>query len=367
MSPLIDSGYDWWPDWQTTDTWPPSSQVNTMPSLVAAPQFTVGWSGADVGMAGIMSFDIQYRDGQNSTWTSWLTATSQISATFTGQYGHTYYFRSRARDYANNLEAYPNSPDAMTTIYQYAASGQILDNREQSVAVANVQTNPTAMNTGVSRHDGTYDLYFAADGIYTLTTVRSNFGQLPPLLNVTVPNSNSLPTLYLSPLDNQLSDSHFESGDLSAWNPNGDLTPTITSIAHTGNYAALLGGMVPTDTITTGPWYSTVEQTVNVSPTIISGTLSLLYRVDAVDPLSDTLNAYLIGANNVLTFTLPVTTSGWAHAWLDASAWNDPTATLEIDFVTGSAGRTTAAILDEITWGSAIGGSRAVFLPMVNR
>ena len=139
------------------------------------------------------------------------------------------------------------------------------------------------------------------------------------------------------------------------------------STAHTGNCTALLGGMVPTDTVTTSPWHSSIEQTIHVSPTMISGTLSLLYRVDAVEPLSDTLNAYLVGANDVLTFTLPVTTSGWTHAWFDVSAWNEPTTTLKIDFVIAETGREARIILDEITWGSAIEGSRAVFLPIARR
>jgi hypothetical protein len=80
-----------------------------------------------------------------------------------------------------------------------------------------------------------------------------------------------------------------------------------------------------------------------------------------------TLNAYLVGANGALTFTLPVTTSGWAHAWFDASAWTEPTATLKIDFAVGGVGREARVILDEITWGSAITGPHPVFLPLVSR
>jgi Tol biopolymer transport system component len=363
---LTNSGRDWWPDWQTTDVSAPSSSVTTS-AWSGTITFPVQWNGKDTGNAGVASYDLQYRDGANGTWTRWFTATNQTAATFTGQYGHTYYFRSRARDYANNLEAYPSVPDAMTTIYQHAASGQVFDNREQPIAVVNVQPDPAALNTGVSRHDGTYDLYFASGGIYTLTMTRNNFSELPPLLNVTVPSSNSLSTLYLPPLDNQIDDSHFESGDLSAWNPNGDLTPTITSTAHTGNYAAVLGGSVPSDTLTTGPWYSTFEQMINISPTIGSGTLSLLYRVESADPLSDTLTVYVVGANNTLTFTLPVTATEWTHAWFDLSTWIEPTATLKLDFAVTDVGRTAEVVVDEVTWGSVIEGSHAVFLPLVRR
>jgi hypothetical protein len=361
------SAQDLYADWKTTDSIAPTSQVNALPVWITTTTFAVTWFGADPAPSSeIAAYDVQVRDGSGS-WIDWQTQTAHTSANFTGQYGHTYYFRSRARDYANNLEAYPSTPDSATTVYQYTASGQILGNRDRPVAVTTVQTEPAAINLSLSCQDGQYDLYFALGGTYILATTRSNFGQLPPLLNVTVPSSSSLPTLYLPPLDNQISDSHFESGNLDAWNPSGDLTPTITSTAHTGNYAVLLSGSVPTDTLTTGPWHSIIEQTVNVSPTIVSGTLALLYRVESVEPLSDTLTAYVFGANNILTFTLPLTSTDWTHAWFDISAWNEPTATVKIDFTIGGVSREAKIILDEITWGSSIRGSHEVFLPIARR
>lgn len=41
---------------------------------------------------------------------------TKTTATFTGQEGHTYYFRSRAQDNAGNWEAYPGDGDASTTV-----------------------------------------------------------------------------------------------------------------------------------------------------------------------------------------------------------------------------------------------------------
>ncbi|CAG0928909.1 hypothetical protein TFLX_01146 [Thermoflexales bacterium] len=369
---LTDSQLDWWGDWELADLDAPQSQVVSLSPWNGSDAVHLLWTGSDSGdpLTGIASFDIQYRDGIDGSWTNWLTQTTQTSATFSGQYGHTYYFRSRACDKAGNVEEYPSSPDAMTTLYQHAAAGQILDNREQPVAVVNVQSDPAVLNTGISRHDGVYDLYFASGGVYTLTTARNNFGALPPLLNVTVPSSNSLPTLYLPPLDNQISDSHFESGDLSAWNPSGasdDLTPTITSTVHTGLGAVVLGGSVPTDTLTSGPWHSAIEQTINVSPTIVSGTLSLLYRVESAEPVSDTLAIYVTGVSNTLTLSLPLTVSEWTHTWFDLSTWNEPTATVKIDFALADTGREATIIFDEITWGSALEGSHTVFLPLARR
>jgi hypothetical protein len=223
------------------------------------------------------------------------------------------------------------------------------------------------LNTGLSRHDGLFDLYFASGGIYTLTTTRNAFGVLPPLLNVSVPLSTSLPTLYLPPLDDLISDSHFESGNLSAWNPSGLLTPTITSTAHTGDYAVVLGGIVPSDTISSGPYLSTIEQTTTVSMTLTDGTLSLLYQVTAADPLSDTLTAYLIGPTDTLTFTLPVTVTDWTHQWFDVSTWTAPTATLRLELAMPDKDRAIGVLVDEVTWGSSIVGSRPIYLPVIHR
>jgi hypothetical protein len=58
---------------------------------------------------------VQYRDGASGTWTDWQTAATVTSATFTGLDGHTYYFRARARDNANNLGVFAVS-DTQTTV-----------------------------------------------------------------------------------------------------------------------------------------------------------------------------------------------------------------------------------------------------------
>ncbi|CAG0947439.1 partial Tol-Pal system protein TolB, partial [Anaerolineae bacterium] len=365
--PLANSGEDWWASWHSLDTIPPSSSASS-PNWSNSANFVVAWSGSDAGQSSIATYDVQYRDGPNGAWIDWLLNTADTSGVFSGRYNHTYYFRSRARDFASNLEAYPGgNGDTSTTVYQYSLSGQVLGNRNQPVAAASVETAPTTINDSLSRHDGLFDLYFASGGTYTLTTTRNAFGVLPPLFNVSVPLSTSLPTLYLPPLNDQLSDGHFESGTLAAWNPIGLLTPTITSTAHTGEYAALLGGIVPLDTVSGGPYLSAIEQTITMSMTLTDGTLSLLYEVTAADPLSDTLTAYLVGPTDTLTFTLPVTATAWTHHWFDVSAWTSPTATLRIELSTPDKEREVGVLVDEVTWGSSVIGSRPIYLPVMRR
>ncbi len=70
-------------------------------------RFDVSWSGEDpIGGAGVATFDVQVRDGYAADWTNWLVGTTQTTAQYQGQRGHTYFFRARARDRAGNQSAY---------------------------------------------------------------------------------------------------------------------------------------------------------------------------------------------------------------------------------------------------------------------
>lgn len=98
----------------TLDRTPPTSAVNGLP-VNQPPQFTVTWAGSDV-TAGLAGFDVQYRGEEAGAWMDWQTNVTALSATFSGEAGRTYFFRSRARDRAANTEAWPESADAQTTV-----------------------------------------------------------------------------------------------------------------------------------------------------------------------------------------------------------------------------------------------------------
>ena len=121
-------------DWKPLERDLPVSQVEAL-STWSPTNFAVNWSGHDVGLSGIANFDVQVKDGATGNWANWQVGAVSSAETYTGSTDHTYFFRSRAHDNAFNTEAYPTSPDAMTTIYQHAASGQMLDNRERPIAV----------------------------------------------------------------------------------------------------------------------------------------------------------------------------------------------------------------------------------------
>ncbi|HET7088809.1 MAG TPA: Ig-like domain-containing protein, partial [Anaerolineae bacterium] len=97
------------------DTTPPSSSASS-PASTGSTSFLVSWTGSDAN-SGILNYDVQYKDiSASGSWTTWKSATTLPSSTFTGLSGHIYQFRSRARDNAGNVEAYPAGYDSQTVI-----------------------------------------------------------------------------------------------------------------------------------------------------------------------------------------------------------------------------------------------------------
>ena len=64
--------------------------------------------------------------GESGDWRDWLTGSTDTSGTFNpAELGvpsgaDTYYFRVRSKDKAGNIEAYPSTPDAWTTVASFS-------------------------------------------------------------------------------------------------------------------------------------------------------------------------------------------------------------------------------------------------------
>jgi hypothetical protein len=96
------------------DTTPPTSSVAALPPSSPA-TFTVSWSGSDGTGSGIATYDVFVSDN-GSPFTMLRSGTTQTSASFTGQGGHTYGFYSVATDAAGNRQATPAAAQATTTV-----------------------------------------------------------------------------------------------------------------------------------------------------------------------------------------------------------------------------------------------------------
>jgi len=85
----------------------PGCAVTPLDPVVAYNVFPVHWTGSDTPSA-VRTYDIQVRDGPRGDWADWLTdvPSETTVSLFDGQPGHTYYFRCRATDLADNTGAY---------------------------------------------------------------------------------------------------------------------------------------------------------------------------------------------------------------------------------------------------------------------
>jgi YD repeat-containing protein len=98
------------------DVEPPISVVASLPPVSQTAAIPVSWSGTDyAGGPGIADYSIYVSDNGGS-FTPWLLDTTDKSATFLGQYGHTYGFYSVATDIAGYREAAPTAAQATTTV-----------------------------------------------------------------------------------------------------------------------------------------------------------------------------------------------------------------------------------------------------------
>jgi uncharacterized repeat protein (TIGR01451 family) len=100
----------------TVNPEPPTSTVQPLPAVISASAFTVRWSGTPgTGTSSIAAFDVFFSDN-GGPFTPFQQGTTQTSATFTGQSGHTYGFYSMATDNLGQRQATPTVAQATTTV-----------------------------------------------------------------------------------------------------------------------------------------------------------------------------------------------------------------------------------------------------------
>lgn len=131
----------------------PTSQVSTLPVYVRGNRVTLHWQG---NSANVNSYDIFVRDGEHGNWRVWLKGTSDLAGEFVGEIGHTYYFRSQARDAFQHIQVWQPEPQAMVTFYPVALSLPATDMRESPLPAptftltpdpARAESNPQWVNS----------------------------------------------------------------------------------------------------------------------------------------------------------------------------------------------------------------------------
>lgn len=165
----------------TIDLVAPASAVEPLATQQATPIFPVTWSGSD-DVAGVAAYDVQFKE-DSGPWLNWLVGTTQTGATFHGEPGRQYAFRSRAYDAAGNIEAYPVQPDAATS----TGPAVIMTTTELmpgwnmiSVPVQPTESTPAQFLSSIA---GSYDLVYAYDGCDTADPWKRYDPAAPPYAN----------------------------------------------------------------------------------------------------------------------------------------------------------------------------------------
>ena len=116
--------------------------MSELPASTTGTSVTLNWSGMPgVGATRISHFSIFVSDN-GGPFQFFLQNTTQTSATFTGQAGHTYGFYSVATDNFGDTQAAPSSPQAQTTI-RLPAPPVIIGEKAIIARKANSKGKPT--------------------------------------------------------------------------------------------------------------------------------------------------------------------------------------------------------------------------------
>jgi VCBS repeat-containing protein len=100
----------------TLDIEGPNSRVGSLPEFVGEESVLVTWQGSDdISGSGVAAYDIYVSDNAGP-YARWLGGTVETSATFRGQFDHTYRFFSVARDNVGNVEEKPLEADAVIAV-----------------------------------------------------------------------------------------------------------------------------------------------------------------------------------------------------------------------------------------------------------
>jgi hypothetical protein len=239
---------------------PPVTAVSSLPAYQRG-DLSVSWSGSDPGGSGIKSYDVQYQDGTAGIWADWLVGTISNSANFNGTAGHTYYFRARAIDQAQNLGIWSDAGGLpSTTFYLWQITGEVRDVRGKRVVDASIVLSPTALNILTTSVSG-YRSYVPASDKYSASVYQSGFGSAPPM-SLTIA-SDVIANHWLPPLDNAIQNGGFEAPVWpESWLTFGNPQPLLDNASpHSGQASIRLGratGPIDPQVIMSGQGYHTV-------------------------------------------------------------------------------------------------------------
>lgn len=315
------------------DTRPPTATLLALPPT-SPEHILVRWQGDDSG-SGIGGYRLWVsEDGQPLR--PWLSATTALSATFTGHVGHTYGFAVSATDRAGNESAPPTAPQSTTRLVAgLPVEGQVLTPAGQPALSATVTisgANTLAQLT--SNAAGQWGPVALLPGDYQLVAqpATADFASWPAARSLRLTGATSL-TLTLAPAENALTAADFEGAEVwSTWGWAGQVN--LTDDAFDGHRAARLGdGRGEPVLCATGSMGQRWALTQTVTVPLTRPTLSLLYAIAAPQPSAHNRLSASITANGQTTPVIgPLEQpSAWTLGAADLTDWRGQTVELRLE------------------------------------
>jgi hypothetical protein len=256
-------------------TVPPTSTVSPLPAQ-SPPTFTVRWTGQDnAGGTGLAFFDIYVSDN-GGAFAPFVLHTTQTSATFTGQLGHTYGFYSVATDNEGNREAIPTQAEATTTVPTQVGTTTALTS---SAAGGSTYGQAVTFTATVSAASGVFgtptgSVQFALDGVNLGGPVTLANGSAAVTTTALTAGNHQITATYTSdvsvfgasaggPLAQAVAQAPLVVTATNNTKVYGDALPTLT-----GSVSGLVNGDVITATFTTTATAASAVGTYPITATL---------------------------------------------------------------------------------------------------
>ena len=317
-----------WANWTETpitavtiDATLPQSALHVSAPRVRGNQVQVQWRGIDWGGA-IAHYDIWSQTGTEGVWQRWQNDVTTTNATFTGEVGKVYAFRSQAKDQSGNLEPWQPAAQATVLFYTTQLTATVTDNRGYPVRLSAYQLEPTP--AAVTPITPTTDLHFyLGNNPSHQLTIKGNQAASLPAARLTTTTDSTVQWVF-PPSDEHLVNGGFEASLTPAWQSTGDGIQRVPT-GHTGEYALQMQRTASGTTM--------LQQRVHLSATMNAPTLSWLQQ----SPDGLTGAGLVVNIQSAIT-TTTVYTSGtelapsepekWHHHWVDLTPFQGETITI---------------------------------------
>jgi len=235
----------------TLDALAPSSAVAPLPVTEEEDNFTVSWSGEDDTNGSGLAFYSIYVSDNGGPFTLWLSDTTDTSATYNGQPGHTYSFYSLATDNAGNVETAPTAAEATTQVFSPTIdTTTAVQSSEDPSKLGDSVTFTATVSPALESSTPTGSVQFSVDGSPFGNPVALASGTAPVTTSSLAVGSHTISASYTSDTDQFYS----STGSLAVGQTvnTADSTTTVTTSSSSPTYGQSLVFTATVSPVTSG-------------------------------------------------------------------------------------------------------------------